>query len=286
MLSGIAAHVGGDALSVFCGTKLKQEEKVLLAIDLGTNAEILLNKYGKLWCCSAAAGPAFEGRGVSGGRLAGPGVISGVKLAAHTGNIILEYIPGKEIRGICGSGLIDLLAELRKAGLITEDGYLLSGEDTKGRGSLQKWSDHMMEDDFGERSFLLYGGEKKLFLTQKDIRTLQLAKGAIGAAVSVLLHENGLKPDDLDGLILTGVLGSSIRLENAMRLGLIPRVAKEKVILAGNAALDGAISLLKRRELREEWERMAEEVDHLELAEEKEFLPFFMKSVGMDSIFL
>ncbi len=285
ILSGIAAHVGADALSVFCETGMKQEDKVLLAVDLGTNAEILLSKKGELWCCSAAAGPAFEGRGISAGRTSGKGVISGVKMAAHTGNMILEYPAGEPVGGICGSGLIDLLAGLRSIGLISEDGYLFTKAEAEKKKSLLKWLDYLEQGEQGEHAFLIYGGEKKLYLTQEDIRNLQLAKGAIGAAVSVLLHENGLKTENIDGLFLAGVLGSSIRIKNAMQIGLIPEMETKKVIPVGNAALDGAVRLLLRPELRKEWEETAKEVTHLELAGRKDFSSFFMKFLGMDSKF-
>lgn len=285
VLSGIASHVGSDALSVLCETGMRQKERVILAVDLGTNAEILLNKRGNLWCCSAAAGPAFEGRGISAGRVAGEGVVTGAKFALHTGNLLLEYIPGKEVCGICGSGLIDLLAEFRRGGLITEDGYLLSKEEVQAQPKLQKWSGHMVSGENGERAFLIYEGKKRLLLTQTDIRNLQLAKGAIGAAVSVLLRENGLTVRELDGVILSGVLGNSIRLEHAMKIGLVPRLEKGMIRPVGNAALEGAVTLLQRKELRTEWERIAEEVTHLELAGREDFSELFMKAMGMDFSF-
>lgn len=284
VLSGIASHVGSDALSVLCETGMYQKGQNILAVDLGTNAEILLNKSGELWCCSAAAGPAFEGRGVSAGRTAGEGVITGVKLAAHTGNMILEYIKGKEVFGICGSGLIDLLAELKNVGLLTDDGYLLSKEEAEGRKGLEKWQVFLTDGEKGERSFLVYKGRKNIYLTQEDIRTLQLAKGAIGAAVSVLLKEVGLPAGDLDTVILAGVLGSNIKISHAMELGLIPNVDRNQVMLAGNAALDGAIHLVMDGTKKEEWEKIAKKVNHLELAGREDFSAFFIKSMRIDSI--
>ena len=168
---------------------------------------------------------------------------------------------------------------------MTEDGYLLSKEEVQAQPKLRKWSGHMVSGEKGERAFLLYEGKKRLLLTQEDIRNLQLAKGAIGAAVSVLLRETGLTVKELDEVILSGVLGSSIRLEQAMRIGLIPEVGKEKILPAGNAALEGAVTLLLRKELRQEWERTAGEVTHLELAGREDFSEFFMKAMGMDFCF-
>lgn len=276
VLSGIAAHVGSDALSVVCETKMQKQKKNQLAIDLGTNAEIILNKAGELWCCSAAAGPAFEGRGVASGRAAGAGVITGVKLASHTGNIILEYIPGKEICGICGSGLIDALAGLRKIGAVTEDGYLSEGKGAGENRSLRAFAEYMTEDEKGDQAFCFYKGKENILLTQKDIRNLQLAKGAIAAAVFMILKETGLEAGQLDEIILTGVLGSSIRLENAMHLGLIPSLPRECFRLAGNAALDGAVSLLKDGSLKKEWEGVSKKIRHIELAEKEGFQEVFM----------
>ncbi len=280
VLSGISAHVGADALAVIGRTSLRNPEKVSLAIDIGTNAEIVLNKRGVLYCCSAAAGPAFEGRGVSCGRLYGSGVITGMKVALHTGNMILEYVPGAEIRGICGSGLIDALAELRKIGILTEDGYLLGREESNSCGIRPAFGSSIMETEKG-RAFVLYQTETKIqvSLTQEDIRNLQLAKAAISAAISVLLSEAGVNEAQLDEVILTGVLGSSIRIDNAIRIGLLPDCPKEVFTLAGNAALDGAELLLKEEELRTEWEKLAGEIRHVELAEKEEFQRCFVQAM-------
>lgn len=280
VLSGISAHVGADALAVIGRTSLKNPEKVSLAIDIGTNAEIILNKRGALYCCSAAAGPAFEGRGVSCGRLYGSGVITGMKVALHTGNMILEYVPGAEIKGICGSGLIDALAELKKIGILTEDGYLLGMEESDACGINPEFSSRIIETEKG-RAFVLYQTKTKIQinLTQEDIRSLQLAKAAISAAISVLLSAAGVTEVQLDEVILAGVLGSSIRIDNAIRIGLLPDCPKEVFTLAGNAALDGAELLLKKEELRTEWERLAGEIRHVELAEKEEFQERFMQAM-------
>ena len=134
VLSGIAAHVGSDALAVVGAEKLYQKDHIQLAVDLGTNAEIILNDRGKIYACSTAAGPAFEGKGIACGMSAKEGAVSGVNISMGNGNLILQVIEGARARGICSSGLVDALAQFRKCRLMQEDGYLLSEEEARARG--------------------------------------------------------------------------------------------------------------------------------------------------------
>ncbi|MDE6567562.1 MAG: ASKHA domain-containing protein, partial [Lachnospiraceae bacterium] len=160
VLPGIAVHVGADAAAVFMAEQLWQENRIQLAIDLGTNAEILLNCRGQLWVCSAAAGPAFEGKGISCGCRGGAGAISAVKLNRANGNILLDVVPEPVSgillpKGICGSGLVDLIAELLENKLLQPDGYLLSQMEAKELG-IHHLLAGRLEERNGETRFSLY----------------------------------------------------------------------------------------------------------------------------------
>ena len=278
VLSSIAAHVGGDALAVIGARRLYDSTKVQLAIDLGTNAEIMLNKRGQVLACSAAAGPAFEGKGVACGMRAAPGAVVGVKLAANTGNIVLEYLAGRKPRGICGSGLADAVAELVKAGLLQEDGCMLEREQAGGK----KLSGQLMPKD-GNRSFVFCGGEqaeREIYLTQQDIRNVQLAKGAIQAGVQSLLEEAGVSLGEVDELVIAGALGSCLHPKNAVSIGLLPKVEPDRFQAVGNAAEDGAVEMLLDGEFAGKMEKLAGQIRHVELANSEEFRRLMLG--GMD----
>lgn len=269
VLSSVAAHVGSDALAVIGARRLYEDTKVQLAIDLGTNAEIILNKKGRVLVCSTAAGPAFEGSGVACGMRAKPGAIVGVRLAPNTGNIVLEYLAGRKPRGICGSGLVDAVAELVRTGLLQQDGCLLE----KGQAGAKGLSGQLMSRN-GSRSFVFCGieqAEKEIYLAQEDIRSVQLAKGAIKAGVQSLLKEAGVSLEEVDELVVAGALGSCIHPQNAMGIGLLPKVRPERFQAVGNAAEDGAVEMLFDEEFAEKLERLAGQICHIELAASEEF---------------
>lgn len=269
VLSSIASHVGGDALAVIGARRLYDTKKVQLAIDLGTNAEIILNKKGRILVCSAAAGPAFEGKGVACGMRAAPGAVVGVKLAANTGNIILEYLAGSKPCGICGSGLADAVAELVKTGLLQEDGCLLE----RGQAGGNRLSERLMPRA-GKRSFVFCGkeqAEREIYLDQEDIRSVQLAKGAIQAGVQSLLKEAGISMEEIDELVVAGALGSCLHPKNAVSIGLLPKVQLGRFQAVGNAAEDGAAKMLLDRGFAEEMEKLAGEICHVELANSEKF---------------
>lgn len=269
VLSAIAAHVGGDALAVIGVRRLYDSQKVQLAIDLGTNAEIILNRKGQILVCSAAAGPAFEGKGVACGMRAEPGAVTGVKLAANTGNIVLEYLAGRKPRGICGSGLADAVAELVKTGFLQEDGCLIEREQAAG----QKLSKQLMLKS-GQRAFVFCGeeqAEREIYLTQEDIRNVQLAKGAIQAGVQSLLGSGEVSLEEVDELVIAGALGSCLHPKNAVSIGLLPKVQPKRFQAVGNAAEDGAIEMLLDGEFAEKMEKLAGRIRHVELASSDKF---------------
>ena len=285
VLSGIAAHVGSDALAVIGTENLMQKEKVQLAVDLGTNAEIILNQRGSLRVCSTAAGPAFEGKGIQCGMPAKSGAVNGVKISSGNGNIILEYIGGELPKGLCGSGLVDVMAELRKCGALLADGYLLTEEEAKKQGVHPGICGQLIRRN-GQNAFLLYQDLKdgrEIYLQQSDIRNVQLAKGAIQAGISALLRSEGINLSEVEEIVVSGVLGSCLRFGNAVRIGLLPDVGSQKVFFVGNAAGRGAARVITDKNFSKEMEFLAQQIKHLELAELSGFQDLLLQAMDLKS---
>lgn len=273
VLSGVAAHVGSDALAVIGAEGLYQKDKVQLAVDLGTNAEIILNRKGKISVCSTAAGPAFEGKGIACGMSAKGGAITEVKIAANNGNIILGVIEGAGARGICSSGLVDLLAQLRKCRILLKDGYLLGQSEAAARGiPIELCKRLVLRKD--QHAFLLCEeGEntKEVYLLQSDIRNLQLAKAAIQAGILSILAETELSIGDIDEFIVAGVLGSCVRTASGVSIGLFPAAVTERLKFAGNAAGKGAALGMIDPSFSKRMEMLAQEISHIEIAQMADF---------------
>jgi len=283
VLSGITAHVGADALSVIGAEKLYQKDKVQLAVDLGTNAEIVLNQKGKISVCSTAAGPAFEGRGVSCGMAAKDGAIAEVRIASGNGNIILGVLEGKEPIGICSSGLVDLLAQLKRCKLLLKDGYLLRRSEAEKAGLPGELCNHLAVRK-EQNAFLLCGekeGKKEIYLLQSDIRSLQLAKAAIQAGIISILAAAQISLKEVDEFVVAGVLGSCVRQASAIGIGLFPEAVSEKIIFAGNAAGKGAVLGVLDTDFSEKLERLAQKISHIEIAQERGFQDCLMNAMDI-----
>lgn len=286
VLAGIAGHVGSDALAVIGAKSLFQAGKIQLAIDLGTNAEIILNKKGKVFVCSTAAGPAFEGKGICCGMAAKPGAVNGVRILKN-GNIVLDVIDSVEPSGICGSGLVDLLAQLAGCGIIQKDGYLLSKEEAQEAGVLPELCSQLAKRD-EKNAFVLYSGgkgKKEVFLTQQDIRNLQLAKSAIQAGVQCLLQTGGVTLEETDEIIIAGVLGSCLHPANAVQIGLLPKADGDKMCFAGNAAGQGAVAVMLDEKFAEKLEKLARKIQHIELAQEPDFQEKLLNAMNFEGWF-
>lgn len=281
VLSGIAAHVGSDALAVVGAEKLYGNQGVQLALDLGTNAEIILNNKGSVYVCSTAAGPAFEGKGISCGMSAKAGAVSGVTISSGNGNLILRVLEGATAKGLCSSGLIDALAQLRKCRLLLEDGILLNRNEAQSSGICEALCDRLVSRE-GERAFLICRKEeagRELYLKQSDIRNLQLAKGAIRAGAESLLSVTGLTVEDIDELVVAGVLGSCVRPASSIAIGLFPSAAAAYLRFAGNAAGKGAVDGILEADFAEKMEQLAKEITHIELAQHTQFQQQLMMSM-------
>lgn len=280
--AGIDAHVGADAVSMICALQLQDTEDTVLAVDIGTNAEIALSCQGEISVCSAPAGPAFEGAEISQGMRGEPGAIAGMHIAGQSGNILLEVIPDDRrniypVKGICGSGLIDSIASLRQSDILQPDGYLLCDREEADRLGIPGY----LRERITEKGFLVYldPGGQHVCLTQKDIRQFQLAKAAVQAGIRMLLEQKGLTLEQVDRLYIAGVFGGHISKKSAVLTGLFPDIAREEIVIAGNAAGDGVAKALLSEAFLQQTEQVGSEAVHIELAQQEAFQKEFLASM-------
>jgi uncharacterized 2Fe-2S/4Fe-4S cluster protein (DUF4445 family) len=227
----LAGFVGSDLLAGIVATRLTEHGPGALLIDFGTNSEIALWDGETLWVTSAAGGPAFEGCGISCGMPADPGAISRVTVADATGELVFDVIAGAESRGLCGSGLVDLLACLIGNGTLNRKGQFAPSV-----------SDH---------GFPIRCGNREMVLTKRDIDIFQRAKAAIGVAYQVLLTKAGMGCHDLRRICIGGIFGQYLDIANAEEIGLLPAIPRESIHTAGNTALSGCEALLLSPDARD-----------------------------------
>lgn len=268
----LGGFVGGDAAAALYACGLATRPGKGLLIDLGTNGEIILTGNGEIWATSAAAGPAFEGQGVAWGMRAAPGAITGIKMAYNGWR--LETLGGAAPLGITGSGLVAIIAALLSAGLITPEGRLKSPKEAVDLPlAIRKY---LRNGENGQE--VLMDRQSGVTINQKDIRLLQLAKGAIRAAVDSLLDEAKVVPEELETILLAGAFGGGLDPTALLRVGLLPQVSTERVEFIGNAALEGAVLAL-RPEGRMELERLAGSVHHVSLGSRENYQDKFVASL-------
>lgn len=284
LLPILAGFVGADTTGMILSTLMNKSDSIKLAIDLGTNGEIVLGSKDGLLACSAAAGPAFEGEHIRCGMIAVPGAIDRVLI--HD-DVYIHTIGDVPSMGICGSGLIDAIAEMRKAGIIEERGRLLN------RGTVDKankvFSQRRFKTDKEGNQFVLAFGDRKnrispVVVTQQDVKEFQLAKAAISAGVLILMEEMGVEPDDISEVFIAGAFGNYIRKESFCALGILPDIDIEKVTPVGNAAGEGAKIALISSEERDEVNVIAQKVRYIELSAHPAFRKKFIRSMFFPSI--
>lgn len=261
----VSGYVGGDTLAVILATDLDLRGESLLAIDLGTNGELVLSHKGKICSCAAAAGPAFEGGRLRCGMRAVPGAISSVRF---DDDVQITVLGGAEPIGICGSGLLDAVAEMVRVGVVEPSGAMVRpGQDVSGgiANRVQGNEDHALE-------FLLTrAGQRPVRITQKDIREFQLAKGAVRAGCELMMKEMGCSAHDIDRVLISGAFGTHLRAESILHVGLLPEFPIEKIEFIGNGAMQGSRALLLSRSARERAERLKDEIHYLELSTSPDF---------------
>jgi len=284
ILPCIAGHVGADTAAVILSESPHLSDEIMLVVDVGTNAEIVLGNKNRLLAASSPTGPAFEGAQISSGQRAAPGAIERVRIDPETleprfkviGSDLWSDDPAfaKEtestgVTGICGSGIIEILAEMFLAGIITPDGVI--------DGAMAEKSDRVQPDD-RTFSYLMYTGEVEVRITQNDIRAIQLAKAALYAGARLLMDKLGI--ETVDRIVLAGAFGSHIDTKYAMILGMIPDCPLDKVSSAGNAAGTGARIALLNQQARDEIERVVRDVEKIETAVEPKFQDHFVAAMA------
>ncbi len=279
----LGAYVGADIVAGVLATGLarNKDEKQRLFIDVGTNGEIVLGSVNRTCATAAPAGPAFEGAQIKCGMRASDGAIEGVRI---DGDVHLQLIgSAPKPLGICGSGLVDAVAELIKAGLVDASGKLLRADEARALGISEKLIARLV-DEGGVRAFLLSTPEDRIILTQPDIRALQFAKGAIAAGVQVLMQYMGIAASDLHEILLAGSFGSYINPASARTIGLVPWIPVERIVAVGNSAGEGAkIALVSFRE-REAAKRIPEFIEYVELSGRAEFNDVFTSALSFPEI--
>jgi uncharacterized 2Fe-2S/4Fe-4S cluster protein (DUF4445 family) len=268
----IGGFVGGDTVAGILANGVQHAPETLLFVDIGTNGEIVLAHQGRLRATSCAAGPAFEGARITAGMRAAEGAVD--KVVFDGDDLVCNVIGGCRMAGICGTALIDAAAVLLELGVLDPTGRLLSAAEAPAR--VTPAVRRRLHPDGNDTKVLLgtaaeaRSGEP-VYLFQRDLRELQLAAGAIRAAIALLLRQAGLQPQDLHGVLLAGGFGNFIRRENACRMGLLPALPMERIRFVGNASSMGAKAVLLSHELRAEADRIAATTEHVDLSLDPEF---------------
>ena len=267
-LPNIAGFVGSDTVAVMLAAELAEGNAMRLAIDVGTNGEMALGNRKRLIACSAPAGPALEGARIKMGMRAAPGAIDHVRFDR---DVAISTIDGAAPKGICGSGLIDVVAALLDAGLLNPAGAFIRHADLD-PAVPAALRDRLIEGKKRRDSYFRlvrageHGAPEDIVFTQQDVREMQLAKGAIRAGAMILLQEMGLRDDDLDEVLLAGAFGNFIDAGNARRVGLTPQVPVDRIRSIGNAAGVGAKLALLNVVERRRADRLAERTEHVQLS--------------------
>lgn len=278
VLPNIAGFVGADTVSLMVATKIHERRGHWLAIDIGTNGELVLSGNGRLLTCSTAAGPAFEGGCIKHGMCAISGAVSRVDFAE---DVLVSVVGEGKPAGVCGSGLVDAVSEMLRVGILHANGRILTPEECP-EGLARSLGARVRQTELG-LSFVLARGKKDVAITQKDIRELQLAKGAIRAGIEILLKELDLQASQLDGILLAGAFGSNLRPESLMRIGLLPPLPLERVHPVGNAAATGAVMALLSKRQHALALLLAEKAEHVELSRRKDFQKAFVAAMNFEA---
>lgn len=269
MLPNIAGYVGADHVAMLLATEMAQAEGVVLALDIGTNTEVCLAHQGRLTSTSCASGPAFEGAHIKHGMRAAKGAIEYLQMDANDGDYRVSYqtIGHAPPVGLCGSGILDALAEVRRLGIVDASGRMQEAPCVRTLN--------------GDREFVLVDQEdagEAITITQQDVRELQLAKGAMRTGIQLLLKEEGLTEAAIDEVIIAGAFGSYIEIHSAIAIGMLPDLPPERFRQVGNAAGMGAKMALLSRQKRQEAQALAQGTRYLELSTAPDFKKTFAQA--------
>ena len=267
----VASYVGGDIVSGVLATGIYQSPELTLFMDIGTNGEIVLGNQDWLVCTSCSAGPAFEGGGIKFGMRATPGAIEQCKINPVNYEPMIMTIGGEKPIGICGSGLIEIISEMFKAGIISQNGKFnkdinsprIRAGETGGYEYVIVWKENS-------------GIDEDITICEADIDNLLRAKGAVFAGCKILLESVGMTFDDVERIIIAGGFGKYINLEKAIKIGLFPEVDLEKFIYVGNSSLMGTKLVAFSKDLMKEADKISNMMTHIELANNMKFMEEFV----------
>ncbi|SNS94151.1 Uncharacterized 2Fe-2 and 4Fe-4S clusters-containing protein, contains DUF4445 domain [Anaerovirgula multivorans] len=270
-LPAVSSYIGADIVAGAYVCQLQKNSGNLLFIDIGTNGEIVLSKNGKLLSCSCAAGPALEGMNISSGMRAAEGAIEDIEITEK--GIELQVIGNEEPIGICGSGILAALKELIRIGLVKKDGAFIKKE------KLEEvdYRYDMIQLDEKKRKFVLKSGPEQLFITQADVRQVQLAKGAILSGFYALLKQANIDMNQLDKIMIAGQFGAHLSADSLVGTGILPEEVKDKIVYVGNSSKTGAYMALMSVEAKKQIEELANQMDYMELGASEGYERLFVQ---------
>jgi uncharacterized 2Fe-2S/4Fe-4S cluster protein (DUF4445 family) len=272
MLPIAAGFVGADAIAGVIATNMHESEETCMLIDIGTNTEVFLGNKEGLICCSCASGPAFEGMHLKHGMKATSGAIEKVDISPDANEVVYETVDAKKAVGICGSGIIDIVGDLFKHGIINKRGYFTHPK-----------TNRFIEVDQNPEFVIAWkdeaAGNEDITVSEEDILVVLLAKAAIEAGFNILMKKEGLNKEDIDRIYIAGAFGKHLNVANAKILGLIPNVPSERITCVGNSAITGAKMCLMSTEMRDEASSISMETRYVELAAEPQFAKEFSHSL-------
>lgn len=278
LFPALGAYVGGDIVAGALASGMDRDQRVRLFIDVGTNCEMILGNSERLLATAAPAGPAFEAASIKCGMRAAPGAIEVVTIDVDS--VTLGTIDSQPAVGICGSGLVDAVAELVKVGLLDESGRFVTDE--AARAISATLADRLIMRG-QERVFMLTSGqegESEIYLSQRDVRELQFAKAAISTGWAILLEEYGIEQKDVQQVLLAGSFGSYLSAKNAKAIGLVPNIATTRILSAGNVAGEGAKMVLLSGSERKGARTLTKLVHYVELSEREDFNDRFVEEIA------
>jgi uncharacterized 2Fe-2S/4Fe-4S cluster protein (DUF4445 family) len=282
VMPALGAYVGGDVVAGLLATGMNRDKRLRLFIDVGTNCELALGSADRLLCTAAPAGPAFEAAQIRCGMRAADGAIEVVRIVDDS--LELDVIGAAEPAGICGSGLVDCVAELVRAGLLDPSGRFVTDEEAVEIAPLL--SRRLVVRPDGSRVFVLHwnGGEgdveNAVYLSQRDVRELQFAKAAIATGWQVLCEELGVEPSEIQQVLLAGSFGSYLSPASAVRIGLVPGLPLPRIVSAGNVAGEGAKMTLLSIQERHAATALLDEVEYVELSDRAGFNDRFVEQLA------
>jgi Uncharacterized metal-binding protein len=268
----ISAYVGADITSGILASQIHKKSGVTLFVDIGTNGEMVIGLDGRLTATSTAAGPAFEGMNITHGIRAGKGAIELFNVE-EDGSILVRTIGNTEATGICGSGLLDIVGELVAYGVINKNGKFTDNVD---KDTIPALAERLVQVD-GRTVFKV---AVDVFLSQKDVRQVQLAKGAVRAGIEFLLSSTGVDASDVDKVLIAGSFGYHLRAKSLINIGLLPAMFEGKIEFIGNTSKAGGQAFLLNKKYRYEMEKLVKKVEVIELANYKDFDRVFVKCLG------